>query len=65
MSMTPNQLREYATTVILDHARDVEFLSIVEMAEDQLGHAIEVEDARAVAKLITKATITVSWEDQR
>lgn len=38
--MTDDELREYATTVILDHARDVEYLSLFEMAEEHLDGEI-------------------------
>lgn len=61
--MTPDEHREYATTIILDHARDVEFLSIVEMSEQHLGFEISDEDARAVDGLIAKSTVVVSFPD--
>lgn len=61
--MTEDELRAYATELILEHARDVEFLSIFEMAEDHApGGVIEDQDAHAVDKLIAQATVTVSWE---
>lgn len=63
MTMTPEEQREYATALILEHARDVEFLSIFEMAEEHApGGEIEDADAHAVDKLIASATVTVSWE---
>lgn len=55
--MTDDEIREYATTLILERARDVEFLSIHEMADGEISD----EDARKVDNLITKATVTVSW----
>lgn len=61
--MTDDELREYATTVVLDHARDVEGLAVYEMAEDNIGHEISDEDARKVLDLCRKATVTVSWPD--
>lgn len=60
--MTDDELREYATTVILDHARDVEWLSLFEMAEEHLdGGEISDGDANEVMDLIRNATITVEW----
>jgi hypothetical protein len=60
--VTDDEIREYATTLILDHARDVEYLSIHEMAEQHAPSGeISDEDARKVDDLITKATVTVSW----
>lgn len=60
--MTDDEIREYATTLILEHARDIEYLSIHEMAEEHLeGGEISDEDARKVDDLITKATVEVSW----
>lgn len=63
--MSPEELREYAIDVILDHARDVEFSSLFDMAEHHLGHEIDIDDAHKVDRLITRATITVSWEADR
>lgn len=60
--MTPDEIRAYATTLILDHARDVEYLTIHEMAEEHLdGGEISGDDAKAVSELISSATITVEW----
>ncbi len=52
-------LREYATTLILEHARNIEFLSIFDMAEEHTGAEINEADANKVSDLISKATITV------
>jgi hypothetical protein len=62
--MTEQQLRDYATEIILDHARDVERLSIYEMYEDwadEDGNEISDDDAQKISRLITEADITVSW----
>lgn len=61
---TPDDLRAFVTDIILDHARDVEFLSVTEMLEDDL-YALD-DDARDevcrnVHDLIRKATVSVSW----
>lgn len=62
--MTQDELREYAETLIFEHARDVEFLSIFEMAEEHApGGDITEDEAREVDGLIAKATVTISWPD--
>lgn len=60
---TPDQLREHAAEIMLDHARDVEFLSVAEHLADQ-----EIDDpnddlAREIHDLIHTADITISWPD--
>jgi hypothetical protein len=57
--VTDDELRQYAADLLLDHAHDVEFLSIVEMAPERLSHEISQEDAEKVYQLMTKATVTV------
>jgi hypothetical protein len=57
--VTDDELRQYAADLLLDHAQDVEFLTIHEAAEERLGHEISDEDARKVDTLMTKATVTV------
>lgn len=60
--MTEDELREYAETLIFEHARDIEYLTIFEMAEEHVpGGDISDEDARTVDRLIGEATVTVSW----
>lgn len=59
--MTDDELREYATTLILEHCRDVEFMTIFEMAEEHTGEEISDEDARKVDALLTKAKIKVKF----
>ncbi|HET9889691.1 MAG TPA: hypothetical protein VFQ42_04250 [Mycobacterium sp.] len=62
--MTPAEIRQYAETLILDHARDVEFLTVHEMAEEHVpGGEISDEDAKAVHDLIGTAIVTVSWPE--
>ncbi len=63
--MTPEERRDYAATLILNHARDVEYLTVHEMAEEHTESGeISDEDAKAVHDLISKATVTISWEDE-
>jgi hypothetical protein len=59
--MTPEEQRDYAATLILEHARDVEYVTVHEMSEEHLGFEIDDNDARIVDELISKATITISW----
>lgn len=60
--LSDEQRREYAVTLMLEHAREVEFLTIHEAAEDQApGGVIDDVDALAVADLIAKADITITW----
>ncbi len=62
--MSPDELRAYAETLILEHAREVEYLTIHEMAEDHApGGTISEDDARAVDGLIRRASVTISWPD--
>jgi len=61
------KLHRYAADLILDHATDVEYLTIHEMAEDPANGfpngVISDEDAKLVDNLIAKATVRVSWPD--
>jgi hypothetical protein len=63
MTMTHKQLRAYANDLILAHAKNVEYLAIFEAAEESpyAPDNISDEDARAVADLIEKAIVTVTW----
>ena len=64
--MTPEELQDYAGHLVLEHARDVEFLSVFEMYEDYAGEddaEISDEDARKVLDLIREADITITWPE--
>jgi hypothetical protein len=62
--MTEEERRDYATYVIFNHARDVVFSSIRELADDyEEDMKISRKDAKLVADLITQATVTVGWPD--
>ena len=61
-------LKAEARRIINDHARDVEFMSVVEMLDDVDGNGELDEDdyeqlAKDVHDLIYKARITVTWDD--
>lgn len=60
--MTNEQLRFLAESMILDAAKDVDFLSIIEMAPDHMGDwdfEISDQDARRVSSLIDSAAVSV------
>lgn len=59
--MNEQELRRYAAGLILDHAQDIEYLSIHECAEDFTGEEISEEDARKVSALISRAIVTVRF----
>ncbi len=60
--VTPDQLRDHATFIILDHVSDVEMLSISEHLEDlELDAAEHARACDAIDALIAAATITVSF----
>lgn len=59
--MTPEEHQQYAATLVLEHACDVEYLSVFEMAEEFHGEEIDDEDGRAVNDLIGTAIVTVTF----
>lgn len=62
IKLTDAQLREHATEIILNHARDIEFLSISEHLEDlDLGDEDHDEATAAIDALHSQATINISW----
>ncbi len=64
--MTPDQHRAYAEELMLEHAKEVERLTIHEVAEESVhvpGDEISEDDARAVHDLIQAATVTITWPD--
>lgn len=61
--MTVN-LRQAAAAIILDHARDVEFLSISEhLQELGLPEAEHDTACESIDELIRTATVTVDWPE--
>jgi hypothetical protein len=65
--MTPEEIRDYATELILDHARDVEFLSISEHLADldlELSDDEHDEACKAIDDLIRVATVTVEFPSE-
>jgi hypothetical protein len=64
--MTPEEIRDHATDIILDHAQDVEFLSISEHLEDLgLSEAEHADACNAIDEAIREATVTVEWPSGR
>lgn len=66
MKLADEQLRDYAIDLIVDHASDVEWLSIFECFEEWSGGKDEIseEDAARVDELIRGAKITVKLEEE-
>lgn len=62
--MTEDEIKDYATEVILEHARDIEYLSVFEMVDQYTDYdEISDEDAKKVMDLIDKATVTVEFPE--
>lgn len=57
--MNDTEIRELATEIILDHARDVEWLTINECLPEGLSPDEAERAAKEIDDLIAKATITV------
>ena len=62
MTLTKSQLYGYAADLILNHAQDVEDLTIYEMAGDRLHDVISDDDAKKIASLVGHAIVTVRWK---
>lgn len=58
------ELEEYATTLLLEHARDVEYLTVHEMAEQHLGREITDEEAKTVHEMVVRAELTVNLHSE-
>lgn len=61
-----DELKAYAEDLILD--AEIEYLTIIEMAEDRFpvdenGEHISDEDAEVVSKFINAAVVTIGWMD--
>lgn len=56
-----DELAQYATDLILDRARDVEYLMIFEAAAHHLGREIGESEAQQVERFIRTARITVEF----
>jgi hypothetical protein len=57
--MTYEEMRELATEIILDYARDIEYLTIEERLPENLSRAQAGHAAGQIAGLIALATISV------
>jgi hypothetical protein len=60
--MNDEERKAYAEFLIRGRAECVEYLSVFEMADEQLGYPILDSDADEVFALIGSAKVTVSWE---
>jgi hypothetical protein len=61
--MTQDELQTHAIELILDHARDVEFLSVAEYLADEQVDDPNDDIARRIHDLIHEATIEVSFPE--
>lgn len=60
--MSPEELQQYAATLVLEHAQTIEFMTVIEMAEDNVeGGEISEADAKAVHDLTSAAIVTVTF----
>jgi hypothetical protein len=57
--MTPEEIRELATELILDHARDIEWLTIGERLPEDVPEGDRERIKHEIDGLIALATITV------
>jgi hypothetical protein len=62
--MSPQEIRELAVEIILDHARDVEFLTIVEALPEGLSAAEADQAAKQIDDLIGTADLTVELPEE-
>lgn len=60
-AVTEEEKRKYARALVLLHATEVGYLTIHELAEDELGRDISDDDAEDVLDLIHSANVQVSW----
>ena len=58
--MSDEDLKACAKQLILEHAKDIEFLTIWETFEDLEDDA----DAERIDEFIRKAKVTVSWDGE-
>lgn len=59
--MTDEELEDYATELLLEHAQDIELLTIHECYESWFENAISIADAQKVQKLIGNAQIAITF----
>jgi hypothetical protein len=65
MALTDQQIEDYARELILDHAKDVEYLSVFEVWDEHSpGVSISEPDALRVHSLIQQAVVTVAFPEQ-
>jgi hypothetical protein len=70
MEISDNLVKEIAEYIILEHATDVEFLSVWEITEDRVNNEdfvlsmVEIEDiVKLVDQKIRKAEVTITFKD--
>lgn len=60
--MSPDELRDHAAAIMIDHAKDVERMSIQEHLEEQ-GIEWDRFDALAIYDLISRAELAVDFPE--
>ena len=61
--LTDERVREIAEEIVLDHARDIEFLSVCERLDDEGVDDGRGDLARRIHDLAMSATVTVEIHD--
>lgn len=61
--ITEASLRAYARQLVVSATEDIEFLTVVECAEDEFDRELTDEEAREVADLAQKAKVVVYLPD--
>jgi hypothetical protein len=64
VALTDTQIENYARELILDHAKDVEYLSIFEVWDESSPEMISEPDALRVHNLIQQAQVTVTFPER-
>lgn len=62
--MTPDELRDHAAAIMIDHARDVERMSIREHLQEEDVDDPDGAIANAIYDLIAKAAVSVDFPPQ-
>lgn len=61
--MIDEELKALARDVIYDYMTDIEYMSILEAAEEFYGRELSEDEGEKVADLVYKATVKISWDD--
>lgn len=59
--MTDEEVKDFATDLILDAATDIEWLTLFEIWDEWTGETLTEEDAKRVMDAIHTADVEVTW----